>query len=101
MELRIDSIIASIAGILILAMPELLNYVVAVYRIIVGILGLSGAFCPILPIYTAIRPRPYTMYPIGIRYFYANFRCWSQVPIYLAISVIFRNLLLPCLEQIQ
>jgi hypothetical protein len=33
-------IIAIIAGILILAIPRLLNYVVAIYLIIIGILGL-------------------------------------------------------------
>jgi hypothetical protein len=33
-------IVALIAGILILIMPRLLNYVVAIYLIIVGVLGL-------------------------------------------------------------
>lgn len=33
-------IIAIIAGILILAIPRLLNYIVALYLIIIGILGL-------------------------------------------------------------
>ncbi len=33
-------IIAIIAGILILAIPKLLNYVVAIYLIVIGILGL-------------------------------------------------------------
>ena len=33
-------IVALVAGILILAMPRLLNYVVAIYLIIIGILGL-------------------------------------------------------------
>ena len=33
-------IVALIAGILILIMPRLLNYVVAIYLIIIGILGL-------------------------------------------------------------
>jgi hypothetical protein len=36
----IGPIIALIAGILILAIPRLLNYVVAIYLIIIGILGL-------------------------------------------------------------
>jgi hypothetical protein len=36
----LGSIIAIIAGILILAIPRLLNYVVAIYLIIIGILGL-------------------------------------------------------------
>jgi Protein of unknown function (DUF3096) len=33
-------VVALIAGILILIMPRLLNYVVAIYLIIIGILGL-------------------------------------------------------------
>ncbi|MEO7013786.1 MAG: DUF3096 domain-containing protein [Dokdonella sp.] len=33
-------LIALIAGILILIMPRLLNYVVAIYLIIIGVLGL-------------------------------------------------------------
>jgi Protein of unknown function (DUF3096) len=33
-------IVALIAGILILMMPRLLNYVVAIYLIIIGVLGL-------------------------------------------------------------
>jgi hypothetical protein len=33
---------ALIAGILILAVPRLLNYIVALYLIIIGILGLLG-----------------------------------------------------------
>lgn len=36
----VTSITALIAGILILLIPRLLNYVVAIYLIIVGILGL-------------------------------------------------------------
>ena len=37
---HIPAIVALIAGILILIMPRLLNYVVAIYLIIVGVLGL-------------------------------------------------------------
>ena len=33
-------IVALVAGILILVMPRLLNYIVALYLIIIGILGL-------------------------------------------------------------
>jgi hypothetical protein len=33
-------IVALIAGILILIMPRLLNYIVAIYLIIIGVLGL-------------------------------------------------------------
>ncbi len=35
-----SSILSLIAGILILIMPKLLNYIVALYLIIVGLLGL-------------------------------------------------------------
>jgi hypothetical protein len=40
----IASIVALIIGILILIVPRLLNYLVAIYLIIVGILGLLGVF---------------------------------------------------------
>lgn len=36
----VQPLIALIAGILILIMPRLLNYVVAIYLIIIGLLGL-------------------------------------------------------------
>jgi hypothetical protein len=42
MHVTIGPIAALIAGILILAMPQLLNYIVAIYLIVVGILGLIG-----------------------------------------------------------
>jgi hypothetical protein len=35
-------LIALLAGILILFMPRLLNYIVAVYLILIGIIGLTG-----------------------------------------------------------
>ncbi len=35
-------VIALIAGILILIMPRLLNYIVAVYLIVIGLLGILG-----------------------------------------------------------
>jgi hypothetical protein len=35
-----EPLVALIAGILILIMPRLLNYVVAIYLIIIGVLGL-------------------------------------------------------------
>lgn len=38
--LLIQPLIALIAGILILVMPRLLNYIVAIYLIIVGLTGL-------------------------------------------------------------
>jgi hypothetical protein len=40
MFILVQPIVALVAGILILAMPRLLNYIVALYLIIVGILGL-------------------------------------------------------------
>ena len=38
----IGPIVALIAGILILVVPRLLNYIIALYLIIVGVLGLVG-----------------------------------------------------------
>jgi hypothetical protein len=38
--LTLQPLVALIAGILILAVPRLLNYIVAIYLIIVGITGL-------------------------------------------------------------
>jgi hypothetical protein len=40
----IEPIIALIAGILILMVPRLLNYVVAIYLVIIGIVGLAPHF---------------------------------------------------------
>lgn len=40
----ISPTIAIVAGILILIFPELLNFVVAIYLIIIGITGLMGIF---------------------------------------------------------
>ena len=42
MYLAIGPVIALIAGILILVMPRLLNYIVAVYLIAIGVIGLLG-----------------------------------------------------------
>lgn len=41
--LSIAPLVALIAGILILVMPRLLNYIVALYLIIIGLLGLFGS----------------------------------------------------------
>jgi DUF3096 family protein len=41
---HITPLVALIAGILILIMPRLLNYIVAIYLIVVGILGLNGIY---------------------------------------------------------
>ena len=38
---QLQPIVALIAGVLILVMPRLLNYIVAVYLIVAGILGLG------------------------------------------------------------
>jgi len=38
---NLSPIISIIAGILILIMPRLLNYIVAVYLIVIGLLGLG------------------------------------------------------------
>jgi DUF3096 family protein len=40
----IGPLVALIAGILILIMPRLLNYIVAIYLIIIGVLGLAAHF---------------------------------------------------------
>lgn len=41
--LALGPLVALIAGILILIMPRLLNYIVALYLILIGIIGLVGA----------------------------------------------------------
>ena len=46
MGIAIAPVVALIAGILILFMPRLLNYIVALYLIIVGVLGLIGPHLP-------------------------------------------------------
>jgi hypothetical protein len=43
MNLSLAPLVALLAGILILIMPRLLNYIVAVYLILTGLLGLFGA----------------------------------------------------------
>lgn len=40
--ITIQPIVALVAGVLILLMPRLLNYIVAIYLIIVGITGLTA-----------------------------------------------------------
>jgi hypothetical protein len=39
---NIEPAVALVAGILILLMPRLLNMIVAIYLIVIGILGLTG-----------------------------------------------------------
>lgn len=43
MKISIGPIAALIAGILILLMPRLLNYIVAIYLIIIGVVGLISS----------------------------------------------------------
>jgi hypothetical protein len=42
LNLSIGPLMSLVAGILILVMPRLLNYIVAIYLIIIGLLGLFG-----------------------------------------------------------
>jgi hypothetical protein len=42
LHLTIGPIVSLVAGILILVTPRLLNYIVAIYLIIIGLLGLFG-----------------------------------------------------------
>jgi hypothetical protein len=41
-NMTLGPLIALIAGILILVVPRLLNYIVAIYLIIIGIIGIFG-----------------------------------------------------------
>jgi Protein of unknown function (DUF3096) len=42
MNLSLTPIVSLVAGILILIVPRLLNYIVAIYLIVIGLLGLFG-----------------------------------------------------------
>jgi hypothetical protein len=42
LSMNIGPIVSLIAGILILLIPRLLNYIVAVYLIVMGLIGLFG-----------------------------------------------------------
>jgi hypothetical protein len=42
LNLSIGPLVSLIAGVLILIVPRLLNYIVAIYLIIIGLLGLFG-----------------------------------------------------------
>ncbi len=42
MSLMLTPLISLIAGILILVIPKLLNYIVAIYLIVIGLIGLFG-----------------------------------------------------------
>ena len=41
-NLSIGPLISLLAGILILVMPKLLNFIVAIYLIVIGLMGLFG-----------------------------------------------------------
>jgi len=43
LTLSIGPLVSLIAGILILMVPRLLNYIVAIYLIVIGLIGLFGA----------------------------------------------------------
>ena len=42
LSLSIGPVVSLVAGILILVMPRLLNFIVAIYLIVMGLLGLFG-----------------------------------------------------------
>lgn len=42
MTISLAPLVALIAGILILAVPRMLNFIVAIYLIVIGLLGLFG-----------------------------------------------------------
>ena len=42
MQLALAPLVSLLAGILILVVPRLLNYIVAVYLIVIGLIGLFG-----------------------------------------------------------
>ncbi len=42
LHLSLTPLISLIAGILILVMPKLLNFIVAIYLIVIGLIGLFG-----------------------------------------------------------
>ncbi len=43
LHLALTPVISLVAGVLILVMPKLLNYIVAIYLIVIGLVGLFGA----------------------------------------------------------
>lgn len=43
LHLALTPLISLVAGILILVMPKLLNFIVAVYLILIGLVGLFGS----------------------------------------------------------
>jgi hypothetical protein len=49
MTISLTPLISLIAGILVLLVPRLLNYIVAVYLILIGLVGLFGGNLNITP----------------------------------------------------
>jgi uncharacterized membrane protein len=45
-SLSVGPLVALLAGVLILIVPRMLNYIVAIYLIIIGLLGLFGGNVP-------------------------------------------------------
>jgi hypothetical protein len=43
LHLSVGPVVSLIAGILILVMPRLLNFIVALYLIVIGLIGIFGA----------------------------------------------------------
>jgi hypothetical protein len=43
LQLGLTPLISLLAGILILVVPRLLNYIVAIYLIVIGVIGLFGS----------------------------------------------------------
>jgi hypothetical protein len=43
LHISVGPVLSLIAGIIILILPKLLNYIVAIYLIIVGLIGLFGS----------------------------------------------------------
>ena len=43
MHLSLAPLISLIAGVLILVMPKLLNFIIAIYLIVIGLVGLFGS----------------------------------------------------------
>jgi len=43
MHLSLTPLISLLAGILILVMPKLLNFIIAIYLIVIGLVGLFGS----------------------------------------------------------
>ena len=43
MHLSLTPLISLLAGVLILVMPKLLNFIIAIYLIVIGLVGLFGS----------------------------------------------------------